>query len=339
MNRDLRHLVGRGVRFLPFLALATGSFAQQSVSSCSIPVVVAAPAYGLVQQLSPGDFEARIDHHVVRVLSAQVDDRPRRIVILLDAGKEVSDAGWSHETTLARSLVAEARDQDRIALGFYGAREEFIDFSIPRPTVSDKLQALASSRPQSPSDNHLYDALLRTLNQLADRQFGDSIVVIASKGDVASQARAGTIKKAMFEHKVRLFSLISGQADLVPAVGVRPVGTAPQALRLVRQEDFEELTRLSEDVGGAIQLNYSIHVEGARQPSAIPKINEGQLLQEQALFTFREIVQTYRLEFALQQSKDPVPLNLALTKSERSKVPQAKALYPHELTDCLFETH
>jgi hypothetical protein len=195
---------------LCFLLVAR-AFAQES--SClhrTLPLSVE-DAKGLaIQGLAPADFQAKLRDAPVRILSIVPDDRPRRIVILLDASGSMA-AKWGRVLVPASALAETSLPNTELALLIFGTEiYEQIGFSEGHRSVALRLRQLGKGSKDAKKlvrgKTALYDSLLAGLQLLRTPTSADILYLISDRGgDNASHAHFNEVARRLTSSGVRLF--------------------------------------------------------------------------------------------------------------------------------------
>src|SRR6266481_2777781 len=90
-----------------------------------------------LQRLTPVDFQAKIREGPVRILSIVPDDRPHRIVILLDASESMATK-WGRVLAPASALAESKLPDTELALLIFGSKiYEQVGFSEGQKTIAE----------------------------------------------------------------------------------------------------------------------------------------------------------------------------------------------------------
>jgi len=94
------------------------AIAQRYEVPCAIdiPVNVVVPGGKLVRELQKEQFVARTKHAPLRVVAADDETGPRRILLVLETGRSVPPKIRAVESSVVADMLSEARSQDSFAL-------------------------------------------------------------------------------------------------------------------------------------------------------------------------------------------------------------------------------
>jgi hypothetical protein len=199
-----------------YFFLVARAFAQ--VPGClhrSLPLSVEDAKGIAIQPLTPADFEAKLRDAPAKILSIVPDERPHRIVILLDASGSMT-ARWSRVLAPASALAETSLPNAELALLIFGTNiYEQIDFSEGQRIVAKRLRQLSMDSKAAEKLVHgktaLYDSLIAGLQLLGTPTSADILYVISDGGDNASRAHLEEVTRRLSSSGVRLFvSLMAG---------------------------------------------------------------------------------------------------------------------------------
>jgi hypothetical protein len=135
-----------------YFTLQTLSNKQQSQpNTCDFPVtakrlqiipLAGTRAPELMKDLSASDLIVHLAGHPASLLSATIDDTPKRIILVLDRSKGVEARVWEEELSLARELLECARAADRFLLLVIGGDGTPREFAAPEIVLGRLLQRL-----------------------------------------------------------------------------------------------------------------------------------------------------------------------------------------------------
>lgn len=313
-----------------FLSASTRQVEDKS-SPCpvAIPVTVIVSDGRAVTPLTPAAFEARVHGRLASITAFDQDNTPKRIVLVLDASREVNAEAWKMETSLASFLANGAPPQVSLALVVLNVEVPSLDFTTPREALNSKLASLAANRPRNRKEgNNIYGGLLSGLRAFGTRQFGDAMFAFASGADDSGRIGASEVRRAFIEQGVRLFGFVLSQRALSGFYMVTPDRSGPKEVPW--DPDTDEIGRLATETGG------SLAVENTRMPSVTYHLSDERLKQLQTT-TYRlytHIVAPYRIQIATDALAKPENWSIKLTKATQAKVPNAKVLFPHQLVPC-----
>lgn len=323
-------------RFLTVAAgfLSLSAFTNQpeykpSVCPAVIPVTVVLGDGRSVTPLSSAALEIRIHGRLATIAALDQDSTPKRVVLVLDASKEVNGEAWKIETSLATFLAKGAPSQVTLALVVLNAEVRTLGFTTPRETLKSELADLASTRPTNAKrEDNIYAGLLDGLGVFGTKQFGDAIFVFAGGSDDSGRIDAGEVQRKCIEQGVRIFGFVLGQRSLSGFYTLKPGGSAQAVSPL--DPDTDEIGRLASATGGLLA------VENTRMPNVTYHLNDDRLkqLQATAYRLYTHSVMPYRMQFATNAPEKPENLSIELTKAFQVRVPNARVLFPHQIVPC-----
>ena len=272
-----------------------------------------------IQGITLADFEARLRGRPVKIVSIVPDDRPHRIVILIDASGSVHTKR-SQVLSLASALAETRLPNAQIALVIFGTTiYEQIGFSPGQSAVAEKLRQIRSdttdSRKLFRGMTALNDSLLAGLKLLETPTSADSLYLLSDvEGDNASRVQFQEVAHRLTSSGVRLFV-----AKVIDGSGNRPTPEETDGSR-----NMSDLVRRT---GGEVILPF-----GQRDP-AKPKGAE-RITVAMNLFHQR-LIQNSRLEIELTGPLDkPRTWELKLSGEQKKQWKNARLMYPTELAPC-----
>jgi hypothetical protein len=160
------------------------------------------------------DFRGEFRGKPVRILAATIDERPKRIVVLLDAsGSMVYQEGkWMLALQAARDIFGTAPPDNSVALLVFGSKiDTKIDFAQGRAAAIQELQSLETGRKafgKGERRTALLDTILEGIGLLSPPQPGDVIYIITDGGENRSRNKVRKVERAMVSGGVRLYGLL-----------------------------------------------------------------------------------------------------------------------------------
>jgi len=191
------------------------------------------------QQLSTlnvQDFRGVFRGKPVRVLSADLDASPRRMVLLLDTSQSMRDSrDWTFASTVAHGLVSGLASPGRLVVLSMGniLRQHS---SLSGDTYQQE-QALQEAQSQEPTGTtSLFRSLVIAAQAFPGPGFGDVIWLVSDGEDTGSQDAFDETGAAMARLGVRLFWVRP-----VAGLGVRKRRERPLVSSIVRATGGQEL--------------------------------------------------------------------------------------------------
>jgi Mg-chelatase subunit ChlD len=277
------------------LCLAISASARGQADSCqqrSVAVSVVDERGEPVHGLAASDFSAKLKGKQVTILSARLDERPHRVVVVLDSSASMFDTEfqWSMAKSLATEALAASPARFRAGLIVFNDQ---IRLSLPVQEDTQAARDALNALPLSPKKSvktigrhtALWDALMAATRMLDPPQFGDSINVITDGGDNESSTKPKELRAAFATRGVRLFAEWFGS------------GVGPLTLEELESTDLFDLVN---DSGGlTLQVPFTpLPGEGSPTNYKLNSKQEAQFRRER-LFLYSSIQSPYRLEFAL----------------------------------------
>src|SRR5208282_1398426 len=233
----------------------------------------------------------------VKILSAQLDDQPHRVVVVLDSSGSMfsPESQWNLAKSLALDAVTASPARFRAGLIVFNNQIR-VRLPIQESTQSAREALNALVPPHRKSDKStggttaLLDALMAATQMFEPPQFGDSIYAITDGSDNHSKATEEEVRAALAKRGIRLFVQIVGVGT-----GQR---TTPEEV-----SGPHELEELVEDSGGRMLLVSPVSIFGKGLPDQYyPKRETLKPFQVAELYLYSLIQFAYRLEIALPAS-------------------------------------
>ena len=270
--------------------------------------------------LSTADVETRFPAAAtVKVLSIVPDERPHRIVIMVDASGSMANK-WGEVLAPALGLAETALPNTKMALLiFKGKVEERISFSQGQDVIAERLRqirSMAKARGQTASGRTaLFGSLFIGLQLLETPTSADTLYLISDGADNTSHARFRDVAQRLSASGVRLFvSLVVGQYG----------NRSPTSEEANGPLDIGDLVRKT---GGKINTPF-----GQGVPT---KLEEAQRLAQAMKRFYAAMAQNYRLEVELPTTLDkPTSWELRFSEEGKSRWKNARVNYPTQLAAC-----
>lgn len=330
----------RSLRLLFALLLAAAvplsSHAQQTCERRTVPVSFLDGQILPIRNVAPRDLVAQLDKKPVKILSIVPDERPHRIVLVLDSSgsmdmgnvQSAAPSYWTMALTLAQNFAAENADNVKLALVMFNSHvTDTIGFDAGNAAVEARLHQLlgdktfekTSVRGRTP----MRDAVALA-NQLFDHPTSaDAIYLLTDGDDNASVHKPRDVTRLLSASSVRLFVTLFPQLDLVTEDG---------------STKLQELSDMATYSGGEILLQLDWYDGRAVVASHLDAIK--QLTFEQIMTRlYQTILQDDLVEIEL-----PAPAfrdekwKLNFSEDARQRWKDAKITYPVLLSGCPLPT-
>jgi hypothetical protein len=316
----------RAIKLLLMLCLALVVSGQLSAEddSCDVPLVVthfavATAKVELVTDLVPKDLSVRVGGSPTTVKSVSVDSGSKRVVLILDASKNVPKDEWNLETEMAVTLIENGRALDRFSLYLVGADASFGPF-LPLGDVQAKLIDMASSRPKAIDGNErIYDALFAAAKLLDPTEFGDTIFLFGHPDDLGSQATPEQVQEIILRNRLRFYAMSF---------------TDPLRGKLPPRFDLNKPLPKSAIPGGADNISHATGYFFSYHSIETLKLPEQMTLLEEFLGDlYAGIARPYKLKI-VQTASGKSPLELTIVNGETRNIRQGDVHYPHFIYSC-----
>ncbi|HXX22997.1 MAG TPA: hypothetical protein VEO19_07600 [Terriglobia bacterium] len=296
----------------------------------TIPVGVVDSAWNLVPNLSAANFRGKVGRQDVQVLSAVLDESPRRIVVLLDASGSTMDpiagGGWKEEKTMAESLIRFA--PPRASIAFLGFSRTILDtegFAEGPLALLKNLLVLLKVCEQPRKGRKttaLYDSIASARDLLKAPKRGDVICALTDGGDNVSRTTPRRVREELLRAGVRLF------AGLIIAPELRSRPQTPEEI-----VGSNEIRNLAEVTGGN---TLAVPMGLLSEPDTNIRANsraESVYLDLQRLFLQMGVF--YRLDVRLPEMVEkPTKWKLEAADASGKPMRRVEVHYPQELMPC-----
>ena len=332
--------LARSVTTMLAILLAVPAAAAQS-DAClrrSVPVTVTTNRNQPITSLTASDFKVSLRRKPIKILSATLDDSPRRILLVLDASGSMiaSNQEWNSLLDVGVDLLNSTRDRDQAPLLVFSSHVETkVEFTSDRSSL---IRALTDLRSRSHFDlkerrtTALWDALQEGIPLFGTLGSGDVLYIISDGDDRSSESRPAALET--YTSRLRFFALIPGAEydwTKIPEIPSTP--------------DFvtasEPLERLVEKSGGAWVIRPSENPLFHGSESSYSRNSDQTTELWKSMKAFPEKVRTQiadvfafqRLELELPEAVTPsAEWQLSLSGGAGKK--GLSLAYPHELTPC-----
>jgi hypothetical protein len=289
----------------------------------TVPVSVVDEQWLPVQGLSAANFRGKLRGHDVEILSASIDTRPRRIVLLLDASGSMIGDGWETEKSLSEDLIRSAPPRASIAqMAFSETVLDTADFARDPRALLERLAALVKvcEQPRKTRRTALYDAIASARGTLEVPDFGDVIYVVTDADDNKSRTKPKKVEDQLLTAGIRLFAVVIG-----PQFSTR--GRAPE------NEGTYQLHSMVEAAGGNV-LTYPYEATSQPYPYIKAKTSADAVnLVLQRLY--QQMGEFYRLDLRLQETVDkPTKWKLEVIDAKGKPNRRVDVHYPQRLMPC-----
>ncbi len=281
----------------------------------SMAVHISAPASSVPLELTPAHLAANFRNRPLHVTAIGPEQRPRRLVILMDASGSIrggTTAGWEATIEAASQLVDAVRDVET-AITIFAERVEIVTGpTTQHDRLAGEIENLRSGLlEEGPRRQRtaIWDSLLDAMQMFGPLQPGDVLYVITDGVDNFSESRPPMVTQALISAGVRLFAFALANQGFAYGSG--------------------ELERMVQDTGGVLTAASpsdwrAFHDSPQTSPIALA-------LREQN----RQILGFRRLEVELDESVPrPQPWQLAVTGLEESQLRNIVVNYPARLFPC-----
>jgi|KBSMisStandDraft_5_1062788.scaffolds.fasta_scaffold00213_2 hypothetical protein len=314
------------------------AIAQRYEVPCAIdiPVNVVVPGGKLVRELQKEQFVARTKHAPLRVVAADDETGPRRILLVLETGRSVPPKIRAVESSVVADMLSEARSQDSFALLAARGSKSLPFGSSPEVIISAAKALETQTGGGDPGNDGVLDVLLKGAESFHEPKPGDSIFLFTLGLESEHKASYSRVRKELADRQIRLFGLQLGPVMIGSSQGGMfrfTPGGVDELAAMVFTPNYEDVGNLSLSTGG-----YALgeNILGDSQHDYDIKAEKLEEVKTLASRMHSAITEYYRL--SMQSSRDPFSLELA--PDIRKNVPNAVMIYPRQLPACgWFQSH
>jgi len=310
-------------------------FAQQAgCPATELGMNVVLPNGKTLKGLKIENLIGQTKHDRVAIDSLTFDTSPRRILMVLDMGRDLNADVRRAQIEIAAYLVTAGRPSDSMALLTARGALRQVRFGESHDAVLSAIAELRDSKTGAFTENGILDAVMEGVGWFQNPAPGDAIIVMASEIEKNKSTRYSQVAKALEEQKIRLFSVALGPILAGTAFG--PLNAfAPHNEGWAFAVNEENLSALTWNSGGYMLF------EDTQDPWKEYKLTDAHLqeLLEEAARMYVAIATFYRVSVRTSLGlKRREGWKLDLTEEIRKKVPHAYVVYPRLLEPCLSQT-
>jgi hypothetical protein len=284
----------------------------------------------LIRLSDPAYFDGKIGGRPVKIVSIRPDERPHRIVILLDSSGSMLGQPTGRKWQAAMFSAAHIANANLIntslsLLIFSNKVNEQIDFSQGAKAIAKRLSEIGSD--SSYAKKHirgttaLRDVVSSAQSLLGDPGFVDSIYIITDGGDNRSRTRLGDLRQSLVSKGVRLFvTLVSSEN--------RDMRMPPE-----EQNGPSELADLAADTGGFVLGPLGVSPLGKVSYDLTEKERHGIAIGLDGLYMAMIRNDLVAVDFPLTVNKWS-KWSLSLSPEEKASHKDWLLIYPRELAPC-----
>jgi hypothetical protein len=310
-------------------------FAQQAgCPATEVGMNVVLPNGKTLKGLKLENLTGQTKHYRVAIDSLTFDSSPRRILMVLDMGRDLNADVRRAQIEIAAYLVTAGRPTDSMALLTARGALKSVRFGESHDAILSALAELRDNKAGPVTESGILDAVMEGVGWFQDPAPGDAIIVMASEIEKNKSTRYSQVAKALEDQKIRLFSVALG--PIMAGTAFEPLNAfAPHNEGWAFAVNEENLSALAWNSGGYMLF------EDTQNPWKDYKLTDAHLqkLLEEAAGMYVAIATFYRVNV-----RPPLGLKrregwkLDLTEDIRKKVPHAYMVYPRLLEPCLSQT-
>jgi hypothetical protein len=262
--------------------------------------------------LEATDLNVEVDGRRVQVRSLLPDNRPRRIVLMVDTSGSMKASpqkrGWGVALPAAAYAVDVVPASASVALVTFSDKlqRESSDFENPK-VVGTRVLDLKGREPQRTT--RLFDSIHQVLTDFTELHSGDAIYVVTDGGDNKSLISRGKLKQELIVRGIRVFLFLV----------LRP--NEPQTIEEI--DAASEMQDLADFTGGDIVPISAAAIAGADRAQ----------LDKLAPHIVSEVESVYRMELGISAPAKTARVKVSFADRRRAK--NGHIAYSHEIAPCL----
>jgi len=286
----------------------------------------------LVRGLQRDHLVALAKKDRLKIESITQDAGPRRVLFVLDTGRDLPREARKSEVEVASYILAQAPEETSFALITARGISMEVRFGEPRERLVAAIRQLPESPGSGSSERGGLDALSEGMEWFEKPQPGDAIVAMIFEIENNKHTKYSTVAGALADRHIRLFSFLLGPL-MAGTAYFNSIGGAPgrPTMNAPFVANEENLSALTWNSGGYLV------VENAKSGWREYKLTDEHLevLRHEGWQMYGAVAEFYRvLLVPPARSGHHEGWSLELAESTRKRVPQAKVLYPRELPAC-----
>jgi hypothetical protein len=286
-----------------------------------------------VEGLTVKNLAGRTKHDMVAIDSLTFDTSPRRILLVLDLGRDLAVDARRAQLEIASYLVSGGRETDSFGLLTARGALRKVEFDRGHEAVLRAINELRDKKAAPSSREGILDAVQEGIGWFKSPAPGDTIIVMASQIENNQSVRFADVSAALQKNRIRLFSIALGPIMAGTYFSpLNPFSRAHEGWAFLPNE--ENLSALTWNSGGYMLF------EETQDPWKEYKLTDAHLqdLLEEAARMYVAIATFYRVSLRVPPNlKRRESWQLDLTDEIRKKVPHAYVVYPRLLEPCTVE--
>jgi hypothetical protein len=306
---------------------------QGACTSIEFTVGVILPDGRVVRGLKRDDVVAHVRKQTMEIQSIQYDTGPRRILFIVDNGRDMSPEAKKAEVEVVQYILFEGRPEDSFGLITARGPHQEVKFGEAREKIAAELEKAMTAANERGRQPGVLDAMTVGIGWFGPSRPGDSIFAMASEVEADESAAYRDVAAALAQNRIRLFSFRLGIRTIrtyFSTMSSDPSSHLTSSTKFIANE--ESLDALTWNSGGYLV------VEEMKNPKKEYKLTSDHVkeLQNEGSRMYRAAVEVYRVH-----AKPPGKLTksiewqLDLSEPIRKLVPHAKLLYPRLLQSCI----
>jgi von Willebrand factor type A domain len=305
---------------------------QDGCRERTVPVTILNPDGSSPQGLGTTTFEASYKGKPVVIKSVTIDQRQRRILLLMDAsgsllGEDSVDARLAMD--VADDLVDNIPGPSEIGFASFSMKiEQSLAPTVDRAKVKNEIANLRSSRAAMQKQGNrltaLWDAILENSKLLNSHQIGDVIFVITDGETDAGKTKASEVARTLLAAGTRLYTVEIRRGDILGGQAIMQL-----------QGGLNEFDQVLSETGGIAVIPPPRSPFFTRELTSMDKSGKASWMRVALNSQYRQMLFFYRIEVELPESvRKAESWHLHVMSPEKPMKKDLVLIYPEKLAPC-----
>jgi hypothetical protein len=307
---------------LGFLGTASVCAQQNSCQTRMVPVSIMSGDGSPLPDINEAAFEGSYRGKSVRINSVAIDQRPRRVLLLLDVSGSFTDKlDWAFD--VADDMLEHIPLPTEIGLAsFANTLETAVPPTTDRTKIRNEIKSLRSTYAALERQGHgqtaLWDAIRDSVKLFDSQQVGDVIFAITDGGDNRSKTKPKELVQILVTAGIRLFAVEV----------VDPAGIWSRSVESLDGPDA--LYRIVKSTGGVAVISKSLLELNAVDKHGKPTWGRAVLNSQ-----YDQMLSFYRVNVSLAEPvHEQQDWKLELSGSKKTAKNHFVLAYPHTVVPC-----
>jgi len=250
------------VAFLPAL-----STAQQICTSQPFSVSAILADGRVIQNVKPEQLRATIAGKPVKIAELHEEQRPRRILLVVENGKRVQGKARDLVVDTLKNVVDNAREEDQFALVTLRGPSVQLPFGSSRGQLLEALEQLRSQPRSQDEITGMLDAILSATDFFHEAATGDAIIAEVVDFEPPGRVAPEKFVEALTTKGIQMFGLALGPAAVGALRVSSPVAGAHEGPLWSFDSIYSDIIDLTWRTGGYHDIEITNNVQREYQPT------------------------------------------------------------------------